>query len=89
MQTDTSSDASRPAQGPARLQAPVLVFYIALLLLNAGELRESIARQPYGPARSFWLGVVDPCADLAARLRLERLRMLVRSTAGSRLNDNS
>ena len=64
----------------------VTVFYALVLALNAVALHESIERQPFGPARTFWLSVTGPPAAASRALRLDRPREFVNKTLGSRIN---
>ena len=64
----------------------VIVFYALVLALNAVALHESIERQPYGPARTFWLSVTGPPASASRALRLDRPRAYVRKTLGASIN---
>lgn len=64
----------------------VAVFYLVLLLLNAGALHESVEHLPFGPARTFWLKVTGPFARGVGALGLDRPRALLKDALGSKIN---
>ena len=64
----------------------VMVFYAVLLALNAAALHESVQRQPFGPARTFWLSVTGPMAGASRALRLDRPRQFIHHTLGEALD---
>lgn len=71
---------------PRRTIYTVTVFYAMLLMLNATALHEAVARQPYGPARKFWLSVTEPLAITSRTLQLHRPRQFFYETLGKRIN---
>lgn len=86
MGLDQKSKDGRPGMPVRRVIAAVVVFYALVLALNAVALHESIERQPYGPARTFWLSVTGPPASASRALRLDRPRRFFRRTLGERIN---
>jgi hypothetical protein len=64
----------------------IIVFYIIALALNIAEMHAAIERQPFGPARTFWLTITTPIASGARTLRLDQPRAYLRRQLGAKIN---
>lgn len=51
-----------------------LVFYVLVLLLNAGGLRKQAELMPYGTMRSVCVATISPVARVSDRLGITLLR---------------
>lgn len=75
-----------PEMDLRRTVLAIVVFYLVLLMLNAGGLHESVQRLPFGPARAFWLKITGPLARGAGALKLDRPRELLKRSLGAKIN---
>lgn len=82
-------DEHRPHEHPEPRTMPAghaLVIVIGALLiglfLNAGDIRETAARQEFGPMRSIALALADPVADVADAVGLDRPREAIDAALG-------